>query len=78
MNDQTYDVNSRYAWDLGSKLDVYSRSQSEWYIGTITGWYIDQETNKEWFIVRYDGNKTKLIFPSNISEFVYENYFGYC
>ena len=55
------DEQFRYSWNLGSFCSIYSRSKHKWFIGQIIDIYIDQKTNKEWFTVKYDGNKKKHI-----------------
>ena len=51
----------RYSWDVGSNVSIYSRSKNKWYDGEIIDIYIDNATNKEWFSVKYNGNKKKSI-----------------
>ena len=54
------DTKARCEWQERSVLSIYSRSRGLWSIGEITEIYIDNATNKEWFIVKYNG-KTKHI-----------------
>jgi len=51
----------RFSWNVNSIYSIFSRSQNKWFRGEIIDIYIDIETNKEWFIVKYDGNKKKSI-----------------
>ena len=55
------DEQFRYSWNLGSFCSIYSRSTNRWFIGQIINIYIDKKTNKEWFTVKYNGNKKKQI-----------------
>ena len=40
---------------------IYSCSQNTWFRSGISDMYIDNKINKEWFIVKYNGNKKKSI-----------------
>lgn len=51
----------RYSWAVGSSLSIYSRSKDTWFQGEITKIYVDSTTNKEWLMVKYDGDKKKSI-----------------
>lgn len=52
---------TRHSWVLGSELMIYSRSKDTWFNGEIIDIYIDKITSKEWFVVKYNGNKKKSI-----------------
>ena len=51
----------RYFLDLGSNCFIHSRSKNKWFRGNITEKFIDYKTNKEWIVVKYNGNKKKKI-----------------
>ena len=51
----------RYLSDLGSRCFIYSRSKCKWFKGQITDIHLDSETNEEWLVVKYNGNKRKKI-----------------
>ena len=59
----------------GSQCVIYSRSSNKWYLGIIDDKYIDKETNKEWFIVKYNKNKWKKIqrFCNDLEPLITEN-----
>ena len=61
QQNETNDLQLRYSWDLYSECMIYSRSKNKWFHGEIIDIYIDQKSNKEWFIVEYNGNKKKTI-----------------
>ena len=54
-------MDARLYLDVGFPCSIYSRSRNEWSAGIIDDIYIDENTNKEWLIVKYGNNQTKRI-----------------
>ena len=62
MNKEQIDLNVdgvRTSWDIGSEIEIYSRSIKKWVKGYIINTFIDN-SNNEWLKVKY-GKKIKSI-----------------
>ena len=58
---------------VGSRCEVYSRSNKKWYNGTITDIFIDAKTNELRFGVLYKNNTKRKIIPSNSENLIIIN-----
>eukprot|EP00483_Globobulimina_turgida_P002326 UN02328 len=66
------DKNARFSWKIGSKLQIYSRSEDQWFDGTIIDRFLDVEG--EWLRIVY-GKKTKSVqrFNAHIKPSLFSN-----
>ena len=53
------DYKDRIEWEIGTEIEIYSRSKNVWFKGKIINIYYDK--NGEWLKVKYNKNKIKSI-----------------